>query len=833
MQSSRNKTKTTAIAFIALLMLSSVAAVAFAQTTLPGYTAMPDRKTITAVGVSPTLLGLTQEVTINILTYPAPSGPTFYAQSAFVNALINGFSNTSCTITKPDGTKDTFMPIDETLVHAGFSIPGQQQIVGSLQFRYKPDQVGNYTISASFPGKFYTTDLISKTANLSVYYKPSASASATKFTVQEDIVLSGQLNGWPWSPLPTAYWENPVRTDNREWSAISGAFIQSDFNNLGTKYNPYTTAPKSPHILWANRVGSAGLVGGLWGSIPYNSASASGSILMDGYIYQADTRVSGNFQCVNLRTGEVLWSVPGTINGAWQYENPIYQTAAQGNEGGADKWLWNFGSTNWVRYNTNNGAVAGNFTNAVSLSNYRYSNGDDIWWCVQVGAWNTTVPLNKAYVNLIKWNFTKVTNNNWLTGIMWNVSAMLTNVPGQVLSPGSGNFASTNAYPFDEAGVVIVQQHNDEMLTIGFDMATGARLWINNATAIGLNGANSISMDPNGPNINDAAGEFVAYNVKTGQEVWTAPVGDLPWSLLPAFTFVGNNGNFYYGSYDGHVYAIDIDTGERVWQSDYVGAEDESIYGHQPFNGGSVGGGGVLYYSTATTYSLEPRTRFHKLVAIDEATGHFIWTLPIGINPSAIAYGYLVGADGENGFQYCIGKGKTATTASIQNDVISVGSGALIKGTVMDLSPGQPNTPAVSDADMSEWMDYLHGQNATLINSPPVPKGVSVQLTALSSSGSAIDLGIVTSDESGQYAKAWTPSSEGLYKIYATFAGSESYWSSYAETALSVGPVHETDNTQPPAAAPDNTTLLYGILVAVVVAILIGLAALLSVFRKH
>jgi len=33
-------------------------------------------------------------------------------------------------------------------------------------------------------------------------------------------------------------------------------------------------------------------------------------------------------------------------------------------------------------------------------------------------------------------------------------------------------------------------------------------------------------------------------------------------------------------------------------------------------------------------------------------------------------------------------------------------------------------------------------------------------------------------------------------------------------------------------AAPDNTMLLYGILVAVIIAILIGLAALIAVFRK-
>ncbi len=41
----------------------------------------------------------------------------------------------------------------------------------------------------------------------------------------------------------------------------------------------------------------------------------------------------------------------------------------------------------------------------------------------------------------------------------------------------------------------------------------------------------------------------------------------------------------------------------------------------------------------------------------------------------------------------------------------------LLQGTVMDMSPGETNTPAVSDASMTTWMDYLFGQNAQLINS--------------------------------------------------------------------------------------------------------------------
>ena len=75
----------------------------------------------------------------------------------------------------------------------------------------------------------------------------------------------------------------------------------------------------------------------------------------------------------------------------------------------------------------------------------------------------------------------------------------------------------------------------------------------------------------------------------------------------------------------------------------------------------------------------------------------------------------------------------------------------MIQGSVLDQSPGKPNTPAVADEDMSEWMDYLYGQNATLINSPPSPKGVEVRLFAISSDGTVTEIGTATSDSSGLY----------------------------------------------------------------------------------
>ena len=842
----RNNTKSFAVAIIALLTISVAVAVlpAFAQKT---YTAVPDRDTGTVVGTSPKLIGLGQDVLINIITYPAPSGPTYFAQDLVHSA--GGFEGVSCTITKPDGTKETFLPIDETLAQIGIVNPGQMQIVGSLQFRYEPTQVGTYSITASFPGQMYTTDEQHANLNLSVYYKPSSTHVAGTFTVQEDIVLAGQLNGWPWSPLPTGYWERPVSVNNREWYAVSGNWLQPKYDAWGTEYNPYSTAPKAPHILWAKQVAVGGLVGGDWGSIGYIGTQnpwPGGPIVLSGRVYENDA-TGGTFSCTDLRTGELLWRQTGRITMGFQMQ-AYYQTAAQANEGGASAWLWDFSTRgSWKLFDPWTGALLQTITNvpltssvpsregvvstaSVAATNVGASSirdGDPVCYVTQYGGWNTTTPLKWAFEYLIKWNYTKVTGNNWMTGVVWNVSIIQPN--GATIGDGRG---TVQKIPYDGANVVVVRAHDDEQIMMGFDMTTGAHLWTNNNTILDI-GVGLGYGGPNGPIIltDGSTNEFVAYNVKTGREQWRASTGELPWSTIPDMTYIFNDGVFYYGSYDGHVYAVDLGTGAPVWTSDYIGAFDEQIYNNNPFNGKSAGADGVLYFSTYSTYANQPRPRFQQLVAINQTTGKFLWTLPVRINPEAIAEGIILGHGGEDGMEYAIGKGKTTTTVSAPTTVVPAGTGALIQGTVMDLSPGQPNTPAVSDADMAEWMDYLHGQNATLINSPPVPDGVPVQLTAVASDGAVTDLGTVASNSAGLFAYTWESPAKGTYTIYATFAGSESYWSSYAATALSVGPAPETDNTQP-TAAPDNTMLYYGLIAAVIVIVLAIAIATVLLLRK-
>ncbi len=845
----RKLNKTFAIFSIILLIISGILmslSFTFAQTTLPGYTAMPDRDTWTEVGLSPDFVGVNQEITVNIMTYPGPSGPTYEAQY-LVPEIHGGFEGISITIKHPDGYEETFMPIDETIAQTGVEIPGTAQIVGHLQFRYTPTKVGQYTFTASFPGDFYTTDNIYKPGKLSVYYKPSQSTKPAILTVQEEKVIeAGLLTGWPWSPLPEGYWEEPVDTDNREWHAISGDWTQQGYNIEGSNYNPYSTAPNSPHIVWATEVGMGGLPGGFFGSLPYDDGGNS-YIILEGRIYRSGR--SGYFNCYDLRTGELLWEAPGSVTLA-QRLDPAYQTEAQLHEGGISAWLWRVGASRtgtgpdkWYRYDPYDGDLLQTITNVPrDISGLKFQDGSSIAWVVQsdLSKWNTTDPMKIPYANLIKWDYNQmqttivysnIYSNDWADGIVWNVSVKT----DDVVSVGDNNFRGLNVYPYWEANVVVVKTPNAMQQSLGVDMDTGQILWKNYNMVLDIDvRTEGVATSPSGPLLKqDGGGHWVAYDVKTGREIWKAPTGELPWALLPAYTFVYNNGVIFAGSYDGYVYAYNKDNGNVIWQSDYVGEQWETIYGNQPFNGMAVGADGKLYYSTDTTYRMMPRTRLHELICIDEYTGKFIWRLPIGIEASSIADGYVVGTDTENGIMYAIGKGKTEISVTAPDVAVPKGTAFTIKGSIMDMSPGTPNTPAVSDEDMSEWMDYMYGQNATLLNNPPTPTGVPVKLSYQMADGNWQDIGEVTSDAFGNFALSWTPSAEGKYAIKAFFLGSESYFSSAETTYVTVGPAPASGGEIEPEPTPEHPIISTELAIAIGVIVVAVVAAIGYVVYKR
>jgi hypothetical protein len=125
-------------------------------------------------------------------------------------------------------------------------------------------------------------------------------------------------------------------------------------------------------------------------------------------------------------------------------------------------------------------------------------------------------------------------------------------------------------------------------------------------------------------------------------------------------------------------------------------------------------------------------------------------------------------------------------------------------------------------------MEYLHMQKPM----PTSVTGVPVQLLAVKADGSMVEIGTVTSDTGG-FRYAWTPPDEGVYTITASFAGDESYGSSYATTGLSVGP---TPAEPPPVeipAYPDYTPMFAGTIAAVVVTICLVIYTLYTVRKPQ
>jgi hypothetical protein len=173
-----------------------------------------------------------------------------------------------------------------------------------------------------------------------------------------------------------------------------------------------------------------------------------------------------------------------------------------------------------------------------------------------------------------------------------------------------------------------------------------------------------------------------------------------------------------------------------------------------------------------------------------------------------------------------------------------VGGSVLIQGSVLDTSLASsdaavtvkyPNgVPAISDANMSTWMDYLHMQNATLLNNPPNCNGVPVTLTAVDPNSNTINIGTVTSNGGGHFAYQWNPTTAGLYTIYATFGGTDSYFSSYAQSSATVSTAPTVSPTPTPVSGLATTSDLLTYIVVAIVVIVIAIAiATVLMLRKH
>jgi hypothetical protein len=791
------------------------------------------------LAIRPDTIGIGQVILVTMWINPAFASNDRFGPDAF-----------EVTITKPDGDTDVF-------------ILDTEPATAAIWFEYSPDVVGQWKIKADYLGTYFpagryidgkiTTATTGGAVYGSAYYRPSSAPEET-FTVQEDMVWS-----WPAAQLPTDYWTRPVSLNNREWWTILGNYPSTGYVGGGEKwdelypdtnpldsygrynFNPWVTGPNSAHIVWKRQGAIAGITGGMAGQYGTTGSAGNPSVVYAGRCYQTMTvPINGvptsSAVCYDLRTGEQYYAIPGGVTPSFLgYIDPGDDALATGT------WsveLMTISGGRLLKINPLTGAVTTNISFS-PLSTGFYCTNNHVLSLQDFGS----TAGNQRY-RLINWT-TAGTNTNFTTRIVGNITWPWNAIPNQYVSASGICTADFNAGIASlvtrtiEAGSGIYWGTNISAASL----ITGQVLWTASIPTEATYSGSCVVSDHGKTAFLTQNGDWMVYDLQTGKLAYRTEKMAYPYGepSFGAYAVQSAYGMFFRQSYDG-VYAFNWTNGKIVWK--YVSnalAHFESPYAEDgqeiyPFNSGGYIADGKMYVSNTEHTPSWPRTRGWRLHCIDIFTGEGIWNITGEQSPGAIVDGYLTAANSWDGHMYVYGKGKSATTVTAPDLAAPIGSSIVIKGTVFDISPAQPNTPCVSKESMTTQMEYLHSQMpiAGLWNNETIT-GVPVSLDTVDPNGNYIHIGDVTTDGySGAFGFTWEPEISGQYIVTATFMGDDSYGSSFATTFVGI--------TEAPAASPTPTPVSFDAInsnlsmtvIGGVIAIIIAVAlATLLILRKR
>ena len=758
-------------------------------------------------------------------------------------------------VTKPDGTKQTLGPSTSDNVGSAFAL-------------YTPTDVGVYTVIAKFrectisgtpiyPGK--TINTISGAAYVNDTYKASSSDPLT-FKVQANPIAT-----WSESPIPTEYWTRPINMASRDWYVLTGNWLSGAAQTVGaTDKFAYGPGPESAHVMWSKPYWAGGIMDSRLETLGFQTAHYGGLVLsppiiIDGKFYyttQTTAHTKQGYTCLDLFTGETLQVNENTTlsyGSIYNYESP--------NQHGGFPYLWvtsgvtlpsgsvsRSGTSTWAMldgYNGNlitiiaNVSTSGTAVYGKDGSILRYSlSGTGVNQRLQV--WNSSAMvsmlLGPSGTEMWQWRPQNMAVHNGDKAWSLNVSVSSA-VSGSILAVREDQYiigGTTNGYNNDD-GVV-----NNIMWALSLKSGEeGKLLWNYSYTppkaaavpGVDVNtyrGMRYESMSPeDGVFIfrEQLTRKYWGFNLATGQQLWESKPESSQMQFYGLSTAVNTkiyDGKFFSYGYGGEVYAYNIKTGQPIWTYTALGIGFESPYGNYPVGIACIADG-KLYLTTSEHSPTSPLFRGSDIRCIDAQNGTEIWKIlhwsdgTPGVAGSGvyIADGFIVSLNFYDNKLYCYGKGPSALTVNAPDIDIELGKPVLIKGTAIDIAAGTNQdeqaarfpggVPAVSDGSMQSWMEYVYMQQIK----PANITGINVHLTATDPNGNYQDMGTVTSDIDGNYGIAWNPPVPGLYKVKAIFEGSNSYYSSHAETMFLVSNAAPTavvtPTPIPTQAAPSQT----------------------------
>jgi len=848
MQILKNKTKATTIALVLVLTFS---AIFVALPIVSAHDPPWEVPTWAYIALSHEVIGVNQQVVA--IYWPNALPPT--ASGAYGDRWT-----WTVEVTKPDGSKETLGPWTSDPVGGGWFIYTPTEL-GTYSFVSMMDD--HVITGEPFPpgwGPFswgYAT--------VGDTYLGDTSDPAY-LTVQEDPVEE-----WPETPPTTDYWERPINSMNRRWSVLAGNWLGSTWQNNGPTTNfGWGEGPESAHIMWATPMWAGGIMDARFGVTGYQTAHYEGleftpPIILNGKIYyNVESLPKYGWRVLDLYTGEELWfhnttgPVTGTGGGfdysgriagekltfgqVYNYESP--------NQHGGMPYLWSapvaemFGPPTapapWMMFDAFTGNYICSIENVpswVGLGGMFGMGGPPVygkdgsltWYNIDtmnnlLQCWNTSRAIwyEPMWFSNEYWMWRPVLNMTYDGNNGYSLNVSIPAVQGSIRCVREGEFVIGGTAGKNN-GTYIEQGHLWCLsLAKGEE---GTLLWNRTFTppqslpdvATGMFGMGGMG----GPMVDPEDGVFLfsesirrqwwGYDLTTGQQIWgpTDPEAQL--------NYYGMYSNIYQGKllscgYGGKLVAYDITTGDVLWEYTASQVGRESPYGNYPI-GITFIADGKIYLTSSEHSPTQPLWRGSYLRCINATDGEEIWKINnwgVGMGPGSgavIADGYIVSLNLYDNQIYCYGKGPSKTTVTAPETGISLGSSLMIRGTVTDQSAGTKGTPAISDEDMSEWMEYIYMQQPM----PEDAQGVTVKLYAIDPNGNYQDIGEVTTDMAGNFGKSWVPPVPGEYFVTAEFEGSASYGSSFDTTYFTVDPAPspavpiEPEPTEPEPTEPEPT----------------------------
>jgi hypothetical protein len=856
MKLSRNKSKLSTLALILLLTISTI------------LIALPSTNAQESVYPYPYINAVPNPVTVDTPTlfHTGSMYPTPMAMSGWVGLTVE--------VKLPNGETEILGPADTDKT-------------GGTGVKYTPPMVGEYKARTHFPEQV-------KTAADS-YTGPAGTIIEDSYSEWLDlVVIEEQLEYYPGHSLPEEYWTRPIDGQIREWYTIAANWLEcspptaANPTSMNAPYNDY--APESAHILFREPMTMGGLAGGTMGEQGFEQGDAyvgkfggqgmygsQGPVIIGGIIFYNQFESNGGsaveqwVNAVDLHTGEMLWSKPLTTPDGAVHRlsfGQVFYWDSYNYHGVFDfLWVtegggWGGGATNWHAFDPFSGRWVCTYEDIPSGTRLWGPKGEIFIY---------SVDQNAGTVSL--WNSSRVISNEGSfnpqgvvrdasRGIEWTVTVPeLPDLPGSVYKVRDG-------------------------VILGADFARGrvspdpANIWVISVDNLGQSAELSwhITWSPPVPQITveDVSVEedlFIVstkearttygFRLSTGTELW----GPTPqrhytdgwghssgnsWDIIAS-----GYGKVIAGNYGGTVWCYNAETGAVEWTFNTTDPYTEVLHNNAWRFRPSFVADGKLYIENTEHNPRDPQPRGAPIICLNLTDGEEIWRLPYrqGEWSSTMIIGdsIIVAQDTYDQHWYAIGRGPSKTTVEAPLTALTQGASVVIRGTVMDVSPGTedpkiairfPNgVAAISDDDMEDWMLHVYNQ----FERPTDVEGVEVFLKILDPHGEWYST-TVTTDSNGVFSHMWAPAVVGEYQVTAMFEGSKSYYASQATTTFGVdeavaedvpsaAEIAETTVNQIPAypaipEIPAYLTIDLVILIIAAVGVVIGLIAYMTLRKQ-